>query len=64
MLVTEAVQFREHPITPADIDLAVQLYESGLTVKQVEYPIGTIRRVLRERGVAMRISGQESSTCQ
>lgn len=61
MLVTAGVEFRKHPITPEDIDLAVQSYESGLTVKQVvkqvEYPIGTIRRVLRERGVAMRTNG-------
>lgn len=51
LLVTAGVQFRKQPITPADIDLAGQLYESGLTVKQIvkrlRYPIGTIRRVLR-----------------
>ena len=65
LLVTEVVQFREHSITSEDIDLAVQLYESGLTVrqvvKQVEHPIGTIRRVLRERGVSMRLHSTRRS---
>lgn len=60
LLVTAGVEFRKHPITPEDIDLAVRLYESGLTVKQIVmrlgYPIGTIRRVLRERGVVMRLN--------
>lgn len=61
LLVAEEVRYRTQPITPEDIDVAVQLYESGLTVKQVVkrlgYPIGTIRRVLRERGVTMRTHG-------
>jgi len=61
LLVTADVEFRKHPITHEDIDLAVQLYQSGLTVKQIVnrlyYPIGTIRRVLRERGVVMRPPG-------
>ncbi len=58
LLTAEEMLYRKQPITPEDIDLAVQLYASGLTVKQVvkrlSYPIGTIRRVLRERGVTMR----------
>lgn len=58
LLLTAGVEFRKHPITPEDIDLAVELYESGLTVTQIVkrlcYPIGTIRRVLCERGVVMR----------
>lgn len=58
LLVAEEVLFRKQPITPEDIGLAVQLYKSGLTVKQVVkrvgYSIGTIRRVLHERGVTMR----------
>lgn len=49
---------RANPITSEDIDTAVQLYESGLTVKQVVkqlgYSIRTIRRVLHEQGVQMR----------
>lgn len=52
LLVTADVEFRKHPITPTEIELAVQLYECGLTVKQIVkrlyYPIGTIRRLLRE----------------
>lgn len=58
LITNEEVQFKDYRITPEDIDQAVELYESGLTVKQVVirlcYPIGTIRRVLREKGVVMR----------
>lgn len=61
-LVTRSeTQTRTTPITPEDIDMAVQLYESGLTVKQVVKQLGysrTIRRMLHERGVAMRVSGK------
>lgn len=61
LLVAEEVLFRKQSMTPEDIDLAVQLYETDLTVKQVMkqlgYSIGTIRRVLPERGVAMRSHG-------
>lgn len=58
LLLVEDMEIRQSPMIPEDIDRAVQLYEGGLTVKQVVkklgYPIGTIRRVLRKRGVAMR----------
>lgn len=43
--------------------MAVSLYESGLTVKQVVkqlgYSIRTIRRVLHERGVVMHVRGKQ-----
>lgn len=49
---------RTDPITTEHIDMAVELYESGLTtrqvVNQIGYSIRTIRRVLRQRGVVMR----------
>lgn len=51
LLVLADVELRRHPITPEDSDLAVLLYETGLTVKQIVkrlgYRFGTIRRVLR-----------------
>lgn len=58
-LMTKAeAPVRANPITLEDIDMAVQLYESGLTVnqvvKQLGYSIRTIRRVLHQRGVVMR----------
>lgn len=62
-LITRAeTPVRTTPITPEHIDMAVELYESGLTVKQVVkevgYSIRTIRRVLHEKGVTMRVSGK------
>lgn len=61
LLVAEEVLFSKQPMAPEEIDSAVQLYESGLpvtqVVKAVGYSIGTVRRVLRERGVTMRSHG-------
>lgn len=61
LIVQAKAPVRTTPITPEDIDKAVKLYESGLTVKQVVgqlgYSIRTIRRVLHQRGVVMRKSG-------
>jgi hypothetical protein len=46
-------------MAPEDAERAVHLYESGLTVeevvRQVGYSFGTIRKVLHEHGVAMRV---------
>lgn len=61
LLQAEGVSMRRQAITPEDAERAVQLYENGLTIKQVVekvgYSFGTIRRVLHENGVAMRASG-------
>lgn len=61
LLQAEGVSFRRQAITPEDAERAVQLYESGLTIKQVVgqvgYSFGTIRMVLHEHGVTMRASG-------
>lgn len=58
LLAVDDVEIRKPSMTTDDIDLAVQLYESGLTVKElvqrIGYLIGTIRRMLREHGVVMR----------
>lgn len=54
---------RTEPITTEHIDTAVELYESGLTtrqvVNQIGYSIRTIRRALHQRGVTMRKSGKD-----
>jgi AraC-like DNA-binding protein len=65
VLLAEGVAFRRQAITTEDTERAVQLYESGLTIKQVVaqvgYSYGTIRRVLHEHGVAMRATGTGKS---
>ncbi len=62
LMVRAEAPVRTSPITSEDINIAVQLYESGLTVKQVVkqlgYSIRTIRRVLHEKGVTMRVTGK------
>lgn len=62
LLLAEDVSFRRRPITPEDAERAVRLYASGLTimqvVEQVGYSFGTIRMVLHENGVAMRVAGR------
>lgn len=66
LLVRAEAPVRIIPITPEDINEAVRLYESGLTVKevvkQIGYSIRTIRRVLHERGVTMRLNGRRKGT--
>lgn len=61
LLLAETAVYRQLPMVPEEIDLAVQLYETGLSVRQIVmhlgFPLGTIRRVLRERGVSMRPFG-------
>jgi hypothetical protein len=61
LLLAETAVYRQPPMAPGEIDLAVQLYETGLNVRQIVmrlgFPLGTIRRVLRERAVSMRRFG-------
>jgi lambda repressor-like predicted transcriptional regulator len=61
VLLAEGVRFRMQPITPEDAGRAVQLYERGMTIRQVVeqvgYSYGTIRTALHEHGVAMRAGG-------
>lgn len=61
LLLAEGVTMRRQAITLEDALRAVQLYGSGLTIKdvvrQVGYSYGTIRRVLHEHGVGMRATG-------
>ena len=58
LLRGEGVSIRKQPMTEGDIDRAVELYESGLTIKQVVeqigYSNGPIRNALHVRGVRMR----------
>lgn len=62
LLFSATMEMKKPPMTEEDAVRAVALYESGLSVKQVaseiRYPLGTIRRVLKEQGVRMRVSGQ------
>lgn len=62
MLLTAKVQIKKTPITEVDSDRVVALYESGLSVRQIVvelgYSVGTIRRVLKERDVKMRVRGR------
>lgn len=57
----EGVLLRRRAMTPEDAAWAMQLYESGLTIKQVVgqvgYSFGTVQRALYENGVAMRAAG-------
>lgn len=61
LLRDEGVALREHGITPEDVERAVRLYESGITIRQVVeqigYSFGTIQRMLKEQGVAPRGAG-------
>ena len=63
LLRAEGVSLRGHAITPKDADLAVQLYEHGLTITQVVaqigYSHGTIRTALLKRGVTLRSGGHD-----
>lgn len=58
LLRLKGVALREPGITPEDAEIAVRLYESGLTIRQVVenvgYSIGTIQRMLNEKGVVLR----------
>lgn len=61
LLQGEGVALREQGITPDDAEKAVRLYETGLTIREVEqvgYSYGTIQRMLNENGVAMRAGGR------
>lgn len=62
LLLDEGVVLRKLSITPDDAVLAVQLYERGLTIRQVMdqvgYSYGTIQRMLNEKGVALRAGGR------
>lgn len=62
LLFTATMEMKKRPMTAEDVVRAVALYQSGLSVKQIalelRYPLGTIRRVLKEHGVKMRVSGQ------
>lgn len=62
LLFTATMEMKKPPMTAEDVARAVALYESGLSVRQIalkiRYPLGTIRRVLKEQGVKMRVSGQ------
>lgn len=62
LLLKEGVEFRRQAITSEDADRAVELYESGLTIREVVtkigYSLGTIRREFHRRGVPMRPSGR------
>lgn len=62
LLLAEGVVFRRQSITAEEAEQAVRLYASGLTIrqvaKQVGYPYESIRRALREKGVAMRAAGR------
>ena len=61
LLLTEGVSLRGHAITVEDAETAVQLYERGMTVKQIMaqigYSRGTIRTALRKHGVVTRSGG-------
>lgn len=61
LMATADAPVRTQRITAQHIEGAARLHESGLTVKevlgQVGYSIGTIGRVLHERGVTMRTNG-------
>jgi hypothetical protein len=61
LLLAEGVSLRRQAITLEDVERAVQLYQSGLTIRQVVeqvgYSYGTIRGALHENGVAMRAGG-------
>jgi AraC-like DNA-binding protein len=56
----EGVTLRRRAMTPTDVERAVHLYESGLTindvVRQVGYSSSTVQRVLHKMGVCMRPS--------
>lgn len=62
LLQSEGVRVREHGITADDAHEAARLYASGLTISQLVEKIGssygTVRKVLHERGVALRAGGQ------
>jgi len=62
LLLAEGVSFRGHAITPEDVEKAVRLYESGLTITQVVaqigYSYGTIRKALHDHGTRMRLSSR------
>lgn len=61
MLLNLQVDVCKTQITPEHEDKAVELYKSGMSVHQVmaelRYSVGTIQRVLRKRGVTMRVKG-------
>lgn len=61
LLLAEDVSFRQQPMTPGDIKRAIQLYERGLSIKQVVERVGfcysTVRRMLHVNGVAVRERG-------
>ncbi len=63
LLRAEGVSLRGHAITPKDADLAVRLYEHGLTITQVVaqigYSHGTIRTALLKRGIMLRSGGHD-----
>lgn len=50
------------PITEEDTNQAVALYEPGLSVRKIAVElrllVGTIRRVLKQRDVKMRVRGR------
>lgn len=51
LLQSEGVALREQGITPEDAEMAIGLYESGLTIRQV-VDKSTIHRLLKVMGVA------------
>lgn len=61
LLLAEGVSFRQQPMTPEDVERAIQLYQRGLSIKQVVGQVGycfsTIRRMLHVNGVAVRERG-------
>lgn len=61
LLLAEGVSFRQQPMTPEDVEKAIQLYERGLSIKQVVKQVGycfsTVRRMLHVNGVAVRERG-------
>lgn len=61
LLLAEGVSFRQQPMTPEDIERAIQLYQRGFSIKQVVGKVGycfsTIRRMLHVNGVAVRERG-------
>lgn len=61
MLLNAKVEIRTTPTTEEDSDRAVVLYESGFSVRKIvvelRYSVGTIRRVLKSRGMKMRARG-------
>lgn len=58
LLRADGVTLRGHAMTVQDAETAVHLYGRGMTIKQVVaqigYSAGTIRKVLRKHGVAIR----------